>query len=234
MNYLVASLIGMPVRPQVPERYKIDPEQMTQKVILGLARWARKRMGKKFDAYLRQSREKFLLGVSAKSKGLENDDLWIRFCVQREPIEFPATLRQKQRLTFYKVVPQIRNEYPNLLHKIQLIKRRKRWNKATLRMELARTLSGAWIKPETIRRYAQPSMRASDVAYDYLAGKYRLKSGWALRKSLATSRIMADAFPKLPELDKWLYSSEGEGILTRTGSRFPESRRIEKELVKSP
>jgi len=174
--------------------------QLLEKVLMdkfedALMMWAIEKMGEDFEKYVGRGLELFFTGVMIKQvadgvytpegKLIPKPKLSFLNSVRRSPLRFPVRLSKQAGFPFDKF-PQLKKEYENILLRTRKIKK-KRW-----RNPIAMTLRFKEILPgiDEARLWKYPSMKASQIAYDYLLWKYKLPlRGEAMKKYLNLKRI---------------------------------------------
>jgi len=154
------------------------PMQLMPKIFFALIKWAFLMMRPHYKSYLSQGVwDLFALAVqyqNAKRTGFVE-------AIRQTPFSFPSKLTKKQ-----KVINSFFDEkYKPILKRVSKIKR-KRWrNDAAQKLALANALPG--IPPKRVQKY--PTMKASDIALDYIKWKYKYPSGLdALKKIILLQR----------------------------------------------
>jgi hypothetical protein len=159
------------VLPAPKQNTQADEEVIVQKVILALARWAKKKMGKRYKDYLHQAEEDYLLEI-AEMTNPGDMVFWlnVRRAVIKAEIKIPPKLRRRSRRKLLELTPTLLEEYDRLLPKVQQVKKIEAWTSRKLKMaELFKDCTA-----DRIEKWCGRPRKANEVVYEALAAKYSL------------------------------------------------------------
>jgi len=170
-------------------------EIIESKFELAIFTWAIAKMGKDRDKYIKLAWEDFLTNLALSGLFEVWDSGKFFPFVEEIPIIIPRNLNKKEIIPFAEHDPsQVQSEYNRILAELSKIKKKKWNNSAALLMSLKDKLPGL---PEA-RLKKCVERKASDIALDYIAWKYKLSVGTeSVKKRLALAKNPKKVFENM-------------------------------------